>query len=111
MGRGGGGGREKTHTEASNWERMVELIHMAFGEGRLAEESMWQAVVLIPKGGKDYRGILLMKEIWKVVTEILNCRLTSSITFQGLLHIFREGHGTGTASLEAKLLHQLAALR
>ena len=42
---------------------------------------------------------------------ILNCRLTSSITFHDVLHGFRAGRGTGTAPLEAKLLQQLAAMR
>ena len=49
--------------------------------------------------------------MWKVVAEILNCRLTASITFHNFLHGFRAGCGTGTATLEDKLLHQLAALR
>ena len=42
---------------------------------------------------------------------VLNIWLTSSITFHGLLHGFRAGHGTGTTTLEANLLQQLAALR
>ena len=49
--------------------------------------------------------------MWKVVAAILHRRLTASITFHDLLHGFREGRGTGTATLEAKLLHQLAAMR
>ena len=36
------------------------MIQTAFWEGELAEESTWQAVVLIPKGEKDYRGIGLV---------------------------------------------------
>ena len=34
----------------TDWEKVVALVSAAFGGGRLAEESMWQAVVLIPKG-------------------------------------------------------------
>ena len=68
-------------------------------------------MVLIPKRKKDYRGIGLVEVMWKVVAEILNRRLTASIAFHDLLHFFREGRGTGTATLEAKLLQQLAALR
>ena len=52
--------REKTPVEASNWDRVVDLIQTKFGEGRLAEEAMCQAVVLIPKGKKDYHGIGLV---------------------------------------------------
>ena len=47
----------------------------------MAEETTWQAVVLIPKGKKDYRGIGLVGVMWKVVAVILNLRFTSSITY------------------------------
>ena len=64
---------------------------MAFGEGRLAEEATWKAVVLIPKGKKDYRDIGLVEVMWKAVAEILNRRLTASITFHDFLNGFRAG--------------------
>ena len=70
-----------------------------------------QAVVLLLKGNKDYCGIGLVKVMWKVVAEILNHRLTASITFQKFLHVFRAGCGTGTTTFVAKLLQQLASLR
>ena len=89
----------------------MEIVQTAFRDGELAEEVTWQAVVLIPKGKRDYRGIGLVEVIWKVVAVILNRRLTSSITFHDVLHGFRAGRGTGTATLEAKLLQQLAAMR
>ena len=72
---------------------------------------MWQAVVLLPKGGKYYRGFDLVEVLWKLVLDILNCRLTVSITFHDFLHGFREGRGTVTAILESKLLQQLESLR
>ena len=113
----GGGGREhgerrtdKTADE-ENWARVVELVQTEFWDGDLAEEATWQAVVLIPKGKGDYRGIGLVEVMWKVVAVILNFRLTSSITFHDVLHGFRAGSGTGTATLEAKLLQQLADMR
>ena len=90
---------------------MVELIQTAFREGELAEETTLQAVVLIPKGKKDYRGIGLVEVMWKVVAVILNRRFTSSITYHDALHGFQAGHGTGTATLEDKLLQQLAVIR
>ena len=89
----------------------MELVQTDFRVGDLAEEETWQAVVLIPKGKKDYRGIGLVDVMWKVVAAILNRRFTSSITYHDALHGFRAGRGTGTATLEAKLLQQLAALR
>ena len=108
----GGGGERELRTEAEgHWERVVELIQTAFRDGELAEEATWQAVVLFPKGKGEYRGIGLVEVMWKVVAVILNRRLTSSITFHNVLHGFRAGRGTGTATLEAKLLQQLAAMR
>ena len=107
-----GGGERKRRTEAEgHWERVVELVQTSFRDGDLAEEATWQAVVLIPKGKGDYWGIGLVEVMWKVVAVILNCRLTSSITFHDVLHGFREGRGTGTATLEAKLLQHLVAMR
>ena len=42
---------------------------------------------------------------------ILHCRLKTEITYHDALHGFRAGRGTGTATLKAKLLQQLAAMR
>ena len=50
--RDGGGGTD-TEKEMTQWDKVVELAREDFGEGRLAEECMWQAVVLIPKGKED----------------------------------------------------------
>ena len=78
---GGNRGDDMAPMEAEgHWGRVVELTPTAFWEGELAEESTWQAVVLIPKGKGDYRGIGLVEVMWKVVAVILNRRLTSSIT-------------------------------
>ena len=102
---------DKMPMEASNWERVVDLVQMAFGEGRPAEENTWQEVVLIPKGGKEYRGIGLVEVMWKLLAEVLNRWLTASIIFHDFLHGFWAGRGTGTTTLEEKLIQQLAALR
>ena len=50
----------------------MDLFQSEFQERKLADEEMWQAVVLIPKGKKDYRGIGLVEVTWKVVAYILN---------------------------------------
>ena len=113
-----GGGEEKkgerqTDEKAGedNWARVAELVQTELWDRDLAEESTWQAVVFIPKGKGDYRGIGLVEVMWKVVAVILNSRFTSFITFHDVLHGFRAGRGTGTATLEANLLQQLAAMR
>ena len=59
---------------------------------------------MLSKGRKEYRGIGLVEVMWKVVAEILHRRLKTSITYHDFLHGFWAGRGTGTATLEAKLL-------
>ena len=68
-------------------------------------------VVLIPKGKGDYCRIGLVEVVWKVVVEILNHRITASITYHNSLHRSRAGCITGTANLHTKLLQQLAAMQ
>ena len=51
-----------------------------------------------------------MEAMRKVVAAILNRQLTASITYHKFLHGFREDRGTGTTTLEAKLIQKLAAL-
>ena len=93
------------------WGKVVEMTQTPFRDGKLAEEAAWQTVVLIPKGKWEFRGIGLVEVTWKLMTVILHRRLTTGIQLHDFLHGFREGRGTGTATLEAKLLHQLAAMR
>ena len=77
----------------------------------MAGETTWQSEVLIPKGRKEYRGIGLVEVMWKVVTAILHRRLATAITYNNFLHGFWAGRGTGTSTLEAKLLQKVAAMR
>ena len=84
---------------------------MAFREFWLAKDTMWQAVVMIPKGIWYYRVIGLVGVMWKVMTVVINCHLTISISFCDVLHVLRLGCGMGTASLETKLIHQLISMK
>ena len=52
-----------------------------------------------------------MEVMCKVVAVVFNLWLTASTTFHDFLHGFWAGRGTDTATLEAKLLQQLEALR
>ena len=68
--------------------------------------------MIIPKGGgTDFRGIGLVEVLWKVISGIINFRISSSIQFHDALHGFRAGRGTGTSNPKAKLLQQLIATR
>ena len=66
-------------------------------------------VVLIPKGGGNYRGIGLLEVAWKTIEEVLDKRL-KEVALHDSLHGFREKRGCGTGIMEAKLLQQLAAI-
>ena len=68
-------GEEKTEAEEEGeelWGKVVEMTQTAFREGKLAEESTLQTVVLIPKGKGEFRGIGLVEVTWKVVAVILH---------------------------------------
>ena len=81
-------------------------------DGMLSEESTWQIVVLIPKGARKYfRGIGLVKVLWKAVTSLLNCWLVEAINFHDVLHGFWVGFDTGTAIIEVNLLQHLTSMR
>ena len=69
-------------------------------------------VLMIPKGGgNEFRGIGLVEVLWKAISGIINCRISSYIHFHDALHGFRAGRGTGTVTLKAKPLHNLTATR
>ena len=55
-----------------------------------------------------YRGIGLLKIIWKVIESIINQRIATKVVFHDSLHGFIVKKGTGTACIEAKILQQLA---
>ena len=78
--------------DATNWLKVVAIVQAALQDGTLAEECMWQTVVLITKGKGDFRGIGLIEVLWKAIASLLNHRLTVAISFHDTLHGFgRDG--------------------
>ena len=59
---------------------VVELVQISFHYRVLAEEAIWQAVVLILKGEGDYCNIGIVDVVWKTVAAIINRLFTASIT-------------------------------
>ena len=103
--------REEDH-DPGNWDKFVALIYAAFRGGELAAPCACQAVVMIPRvGGTYFRVIGLVGVIWKEISGIIYCRLSSSIHFHDVLHGFRAARGTGTVTLEAKLLQDIISMR
>ena len=94
----------------ADWEALVQLVQAVWDEGRIPTQLGWVVTVLIPKGGGDYRGIGLLEPIWKVIEGVIDKRL-EAIALHNSLHGCRNGRGTGTAVIEAKLSQQLAHIK
>jgi len=98
---------EPTKIEA--WNKVLELVELVFTGKPLPKSFGTGILVLIPKGVPDqYRGIALLEVIYKLVSAIINRRLTEAIAFHDAVHGFCTGRGTGTATIELKLRMQLA---
>jgi hypothetical protein len=67
----------------------------------------WMILVLLLKGGGNYRGIGLLDPIWKVVEKVM-VSLFSALKLHDCLHGKLPRRGMGTAIMEAKLQQQLA---
>ena len=90
--------------DSTNWKKVVAIVQAAFCDGKLSDESMRQTAVLIQTGKRDFHRIGMVEVLWNSVEGLLNRRITSDIMFHDVLHSFRANRGTGTATLESKLL-------
>ena len=89
---------------------MVRLVQVMFRYGTAQEEIAWETMVFLPKGKGEYRGIRLVEVLWKVCSVVADFCLKRSIVMLGALHGFREGRGTGMATLEAILAQKMVEL-
>ena len=97
---------------STNWKKVVYIVQEEFFNGTLAEESTCQTVVLIPKGASgDFRGIGLVKVIWKAVTSLMNRRIVEAIKFHYVLQGFWAGRETGTDIIEVNMLQHITSMR
>jgi hypothetical protein len=87
----------------------MQLVNVVWETGTIPQQLGWIIVVLIPKGGGNYWGIGLLEPVWKIIERVMDKRL-NTIELHESLHGCRNGHGTGTAIIEAKLAQQLAHL-
>jgi hypothetical protein len=95
--------------KGDNWRLFVWLIQAAWTNSIIPCQLLWIIVVLIPKGGGDYRSIGLLEPIWKVIKQIIDHRL-DAFKLHNSLHGCRNKRGMGTAIVEAKLAQQLSYL-
>ena len=92
-----------------NWRLFVELVQAVWTHGIIPHRLLWRIVVLILKGGGDYRGIGLLEPIWKVLEQILDCRL-NAIKLHDCLHGCCAKCGTDTMVIKVKMAQQLSYL-
>ena len=92
-----------------SWCLFVRLVQAAWTHGMIPHELLWIIVVLIPKGGGDYRGISLLEPIWKCIERVTDHRL-DAIELHNNLHGCCSKRRTGTMIVEAKLAQQLSYL-
>ncbi len=89
------------------WQSFVALLQAVWERGSIPTQMTWMIIVLLPKGGGDYRGIGLLNPIWKVVEKVMVARL-SVIELHNCLHGGLLHRGTETAIMEVKMQQQLA---
>jgi hypothetical protein len=95
--------------KGDNWCLFLKLAQAVWDHGEILPQLLWVVVVLIRKGGDNYRGIGLLEPIWKVCECIID-KCLNAFDLHESLHGCQNGRGTGTAGIEAKLAQQLAHL-
>ena len=96
-----------TENAGDLWRLFVRLIQIIWDKGEIPRQMLWMVVVLLPKGGGDFRGIGLLEPFWKVIEVLMDKRL-AHIEFHDCLHGFLSSRGTSTSTTEATLTQQLA---
>ncbi len=89
------------------WWIFVKMIQAIWDRGEILMQMSWMVVVLLPKGGGNFRGIGLLDPCWKVMEKIMVRRM-GAIDFHPCLHGGMPKRGMGTVTIEAKLARQLA---
>ncbi len=89
------------------WQLFVALLQAVWERRSIPTQMAWMIIVLLPKGGGNYRSIGLLNPIWKVVEKVMVAQL-SVIKLHNCLHGGLPRRGMGTAIMEVKLQQQLA---
>ena len=64
--------RENKQGPGDKWRLLVQLICAIWERGCIPQQMTWMVIVLLPKGGGDYRGIGLLEPLWKVVEVLMD---------------------------------------
>jgi hypothetical protein len=55
----------------NEWRIFVKLMQTIWEHGCMPEQMAWEFIVLLPKGGGDYRGIGFLEPCCKTVEKIM----------------------------------------
>jgi hypothetical protein len=102
--------RRDENPDTTKWDKVVALVQYIFETGRLPTQLTWCVLVAIPKPSGGFCGIGLLELMWKLIYSTIYSRMKENIQLQSALYGFRPGRGTGTASIEVKLIMQLATI-
>ena len=61
--------------DMENWDWVVEILQICFWYGRLPTECTCQTTVLVPKGNGYFRGVGIVKVLWKALLGAINWRI------------------------------------
>ena len=101
--------REGDTNALKNWNTVVILVQKCIEHGEIPDAFLFGILVIIPKDDKGgVRGIGLLETIHKLVSQIINIRMASAVSFDKDVHGFRKRRGTYTAIGERKLRMQMA---
>ena len=89
-----------------NWEWLVEIIQMAFGDSRLLAEFSWNMVVLITK-------VFFLFMSWDCGCPLEGVIRSNKLAYKGggAVPGFWAGRVMGTASLKSNMLQHLTSMR
>jgi Reverse transcriptase (RNA-dependent DNA polymerase) len=91
------------------WRRVVQLVQMASTDLPLPKSFGIGIRVLIPNGAPDqYRGIALLEVIYKLVSLIINKRISWNVQYHDAVLGFQQWCRTITAIIAAKVCMQIA---
>ena len=93
----------------AKWQQVVSLVQWCVETGEVPQAFKYGTLVLIPKAEQGkYRGIALLESVYKLISGLINNRVTTSVRYHDSIHGFRAGRSCSTAILEAKLEMQRA---
>ena len=101
--------REGDADALKNWNTVVLLVQKCIEHGEIPDAFLFGILVIIPKDDKGgVRGIGLLEAIHKLISQIINIRMASAVSFDKDVHGFRKRRCTYTAIGERKLRMQMA---